>query len=472
MDNTVSLFDRFNNWIKESIIVKLMSIGILLLLLLIPSVWVQNLINERQERANGVVEEVSQKWSGNQTLTGPILMIPFKRVEEIKEWSNGSSITRRVETKHAAYFLPATLDIQGKVATSELKRGIFNVVVYDSELDFKSAFGDVDFTNWNVPEEQILWAEAELVMGVSDLNGIHENPAIISGTTPWKSRSTSDIDLKGRRFAGPSDTQDSYNGDIRSGLVVALGWKSRADMVKDFDVKLKLKGSKQLYFLPTGQTTSVNLGGDWPSPSFDGNRLPETRNLSNTGFDASWKVLSFNRPFADQWIDASQTMNGSEFGVRLIIPADQYQQSMRTAKYDILIIILAFTALFLVEITRKVRIHPFQYILVGVALTVFYTLLLSISEHWGYTAAYIVAAVATVILLTLYSSSFLRSRALVGLFSALMTTFYVFIFVIIQAEDLSLLIGSIGLFVIIAVVMYFSRNIKWYKDESQPSTIA
>ncbi len=469
MDNTVSLFDRFNNWVKESIIVKLMSIGVLLLVLLIPSVWVQNIINERQERANSVIEEVSEKWSGNQTLTGPILMVPFKQTKEVKEWNGGVAITRQVETKHAAFFLPTNLDVNGKVATSELSRGIFNVVVYDSDLDLKSSFGELDFGAWNVAEDQILWNEAELVLGVSDLNGIHENPLIASGGKPWTSRSTSDIDLQGKRFAGVGNDDNRYMTS-GGGLVVALGWKSRADVTKDFDVKLKLKGSKQLYFTPTGQSTSVKLSGDWPSPSFDGNRLPDDRTLSSTGFNANWKVLSFNRPFADQWVDNSQTIAGSEFGVRLIIPADQYQQSMRTAKYDILIIILAFTALFLVEITRKVRIHPFQYILIGVALTVFYTLLLSISEHWGYTPAYIVAAVATIVLLTLYSSSFLRSRTLVALFSGLMTTFYVFIFVIIQAEDLSLLIGSIGLFVIIAVVMYFSRNIKWYNDDTRPAT--
>jgi len=139
---------------------------------------------------------------------------------------------------------------------------------------------------------------------------------------------------------------------------------------------------------------------------------------------------------------------------------------MRTAKYDILIIILAFMALFLVEITRKVRIHPFQYILVGVALTIYYTLLLSISEHLGYNLAYAIASMATVLLLSLYSMTFLRAKSLVVLFTGLMTFFYAFIFVIIQAEDYSLLIGSIGLFLIIAVVMYFSRNIRWYKEDS------
>jgi inner membrane protein len=157
-------------------------------------------------------------------------------------------------------------------------------------------------------------------------------------------------------------------------------------------------------------------------------------------------------------------LSGSEFGVRLLIPADQYQKSIRTAKYGALIIILAFTALFLVEITTKIRIHPFQYILIGVALIIYYTLLLSLSEQVGYNIAYGISSVATIFLVSFYASSFLKKKSILFLFTTLMTFFYAFIFVIIQAQDYSLLIGSIGLFIIIGLLMYFSRNIKWYGD--------
>ncbi|HNU42541.1 MAG TPA: inner membrane CreD family protein, partial [Cyclobacteriaceae bacterium] len=161
-----------------------------------------------------------------------------------------------------------------------------------------------------------------------------------------------------------------------------------------------------------------------------------------------------------------QTLSGSEFGVRLLIPADQYQKSTRTAKYGVLIILLAFTTLFLVEITTKTRIHPFQYILIGAALIIYYTLLLSFSEQVGYNGAYVIASIATTALITLYSTTFLKSKPVVLLFSLLMTSFYAFIFIIIQAQDFSLLIGSVGLFLIIGLLMYFSRNIKWYGSRS------
>jgi inner membrane protein len=463
----LSLLDRFNNWIKESVMIKLLSIGVLILILMIPSSLVEDLINERQARAYEVKEEVARKWASYQTLTGPILMIPFKKIETVKEWTAGVEHSRLVETMRKAYFVAENLTADGKVSHDVLHRGIFDVVVYDSKVKIDAHFGDINFGKWNIPDEQVMWNDAVLLVGVTDMQGIHEIPKITSGNTSFVSESAAGIGLN----VGQQTTD--YNGNPThmdaTGFVVPFDWKTKSDIVKDFSIELDLKGSTQLYFAPVGKNTSVTISGTWPSPSFDGKMLPITREVSDAGFTATWKVLSFNRPIADQWVDFEQSLGGNDFGVRLYIPADQYQQSMRTAKYCALIILLAFTALFLVEITRKVRIHPFQYILVGVALTIYYTLLLSISEHLGYNGAYAIASIATVVLVALYSTTFFRNKALVMLFASVMAFFYVFIFVIIQAEDFSLLIGSIGLFAIIAVVMYFSRNIRWYKEEA-PTT--
>lgn len=452
MENVSSLFERFNDWVKESIIVKLISIGFLILILMIPSSWVQSLIYERQSRAEEVVTEVSSKWAASQTLVGPVLMIPFKKFDKVDEWEKGIKYSRIVESKINAYFLPEELNVNGTIKPEVLHRGIFDVALYDSKVNIKSRFGNVSFEKWDIPDNQVYWGEAVLLVGIKDLQGIHENPVISSGEKSFVSESAADLQLNA---ANPT-----------AGIIVPFHWKGREDIVRDINVDLALKGSERLYFMPVGKVTSVTLAGEWASPSFDGKMLPTTRKVTGNNFEASWQILSFNRPFAEQWLGGDQSLNDSEFGVRLLIPADQYQKSMRTAKYDALIIILAFVALFLVEITRKVRIHPFQYILVGVALTVYYTLLLSISEHLGYNIAYGIASAATVLLLALYSITFLRANGLVVLFSSVMSLFYVFIFVIIQAEDYSLLIGSVGLFVITAVVMYFSRNIKWYKENA------
>jgi len=448
-----SLIERFNNWVKESVMLKLISIGFLVLVLLIPSSWIQSLIQERQTRANDVIHEISNKWSDSQTLTGPVIIIPFTKYDKVKTWDKGIAHEEMVESVHQAYFLPEDLSIEGSVSPQTLHRGIFEAVVYDSKINMKAAFGNLSFEKWNVPDEQVHWKEAVMITGITDLRGISENPLVHATDKVLISEPSSDLKL----------TKDESVSS--RGIVSNLNWSNRADVTSNYAIDLQLKGSEKLYFVPAGKTTNVKLSGNWPSPSFDGQLLPTTRDVSEKKFNATWKVLSFNRPFSQQWIDQEQSLSGSEFGVSLLIPADEYQKSIRTAKYGVLIIILAFTALFLVEITAKVRIHPFQYILIGAALIIYYSLLLSFSEHIGYNAAYAVASIATVILLALYSTTFLMKKSLTVLFTLLMSVFYVFIFVIIQAEDFSLLIGSLGLFLIIAVIMYFSRKVKWYKEE-------
>lgn len=452
--HSLNLFDRFNQWITESIMVKLFSIGFLTLILLIPTSWIEQLIQERQGRAHEVIREVSEKWSGNQTLTGPILMIPFTKIEMIKRWNDGRQVEELVESRHKAYFLPDTYQVQTKINPEVLHRGLFEVAVYKSKINLTANFTTPDFSSWGIPDHQVHWKEAVILQGITDLRGINDHPVVQVGTEVVSSEPVNDTGLLMR-------SSDSNPRPNEPGMVTPLGWTTRVDGIA-ISISVSLKGSESIYFVPIGKTTSVKAEGSWPAPSFEGKLLPETRTLSDSGFTAAWKVLSFNRPFSPKWIDQEQPLSGSEFGVRLLIPADQYQKSTRTAKYGILIILLAFTALFLVELTTKTSIHPFQYILIGAALIIYYTLLLSFSEQVGYNAAYAVASVATTLLVTLYATTFLKSKSVVFLFSFLMISFYTFIFIIIQAEDFSLLIGSIGLFIIMGLLMYFSRNINWY----------
>ncbi|MBN8577602.1 MAG: cell envelope integrity protein CreD [Cytophagales bacterium] len=452
---TLSVFERFNQWITESIMVKLFSIGFLILILLIPTSWIESLIRERQYRADEVIREVSDKWSGRQLLSGPVLRIPFTKKEKIRTWREGKQVEEIIEQNHYGYFLPEDYRVKSNISTEVRKRGIFEVVLYKSDLEMEAQFVVPDFSAWNIPDEQVYWKEAVLLNGISDLRGIGENPVVKVGEKILQSEPMSDIGISVNQY------QVDSNGEGASGIVTPLGWLARPETLLPVSMNLNLKGSESLYFIPTGKSTEVSSTSSWPSPSFEGKLLPE-HVVTDTGFTATWKVLSFNRPFSQKWMDRDQTLSGSEFGVRLLIPADQYQKSTRTAKYGVLIILLAFTSLFLVEITTKTRIHPFQYILIGAALIIYYTLLLSFSEQVGYNAAYAIASIATTILVTLYATSFLKSRSVVVLFALLMVSFYSFIFIIIQAQDFSLLIGSIGLFLIIGLLMYFSRNIKWY----------
>lgn len=463
----LNVFERLNRWIQESIMVKLFSIGFLILILLIPSVWIEELIRERQNRSDQVIGEIAEKWSGSQTVAGPVLVIPFKKQEIIDRGKDGKEIREHIEK---AFFLPEVLNINGNVKPEILHRGIFEAVVYESSLHVESIFNRPDFKSLGITEENVLWSGAHVILGITDLRGISANPTLVVGDKSYSAEPSNNIGV----VVHPSQKEtftgnESYSApapDVESGsgIVIKLGWESAENFYGAASIDLNLKGSRRLYFVPVGKTTAVKLNGPWANPSFDGEFLPASREVSESGFTASWNVLHFNRPFSQQWAETNQHLRGSDFGVKLLIPVDQYQKSIRTSKYGILVILLTFIALFLVEITQKVRIHPFQYILIGAALIIYYTLLLSFSEHVGYNIAYIIASLATVILISLYSTSFLRNKRLTLLLTFLLIIFYAFIFVIILQQDFSLLLGSIGLFIIIGFLMYFSRKVRWYQE--------
>ena len=458
-----NIFERINQWIQESIMIKLGSIGFLILILLIPSSWIQNLIEERQQRSDEVMQEVTDKWSGSQTLTGPVLVIPYKKQEIIDRGKEGIEIHEHIEK---AFFLPEDLNIVGDVKPETRHRGIFDVVVYESGLQVKSEFQQPDFKSLSIPEEMVQWNDAYMIFGITDLRGINDNPIFLVGGKAFNTEPSNSLPIGSRGYekessSATSETSATY---ASKGIITKLHWESKDSFKKDVSIKLNLKGSKQLDFVPAGKTTNVKITSAWSNPSFVGEFLPDTSEISAKGFSASWKVLHFNRPLSQQWKGDEQTLGGSEFGMKLLLPVDQYQKSMRTSKYGVLIILLTFVSLFLVEITQKIRIHPFQYILIGAALIIYYSLLLSFSEHLGYNVSYAISSIATVILIGLYSTTFLRTRKLIFIFSSLLIVFYTFIFVIILQQDFSLLLGSIGLFLIVGMIMYFSRKIHWYKE--------
>lgn len=462
------IIERFNRWIQESIMVKLASIGFLLLILLIPGSWINNIIEERQSRSIEMIREVSDKWSGPQTLTGPVLVVPFI-VKEVIDLGKGEKEIR--EHTERAYFLPQTLQVKGLVTPEKLSRGLFDAVVYQSELNIAASFASPDFKSLAVEEDLVQWQDAYMVFGISDVRGISDSLSFRVNGNPYTAEPSSNIGIKvssmnsrmNNPYASHIPTPSTRDAGA-NGIIIKTPATNAAELTGKVDIALKLKGSERLNFTPTGKSTSVAIEGPWADPSFDGEFLPESREISDDAFKAEWKVLHFNRPFPQQWKNDDESIENADFGVRLMVPVDQYQKSIRSSKYSVLVILLTFIALFLVEITQRIRIHPFQYILIGAALTIYYILLLSLSEHVGYNAAYLLASIATVILITAYSRTFLPARNLVTLFSALLAVFYAFILVIIQEQDYSLLLGSIGLFLIIALLMYFSRKVKWYNS--------
>lgn len=464
-NNQLNLFDRFNLWLKESVSVKLASIGFLILILLIPNSWIQDLMQERQQRADEVMLEVTQKWSESQTISGPILVLPYTHTEEIK-YADGE--VRIKQSNVNAYFLPLELNIDGQVTPETLSRGMFDVAVYNATLKINAKFDYPDYTSLGISEDQVNWNEAYLVSGISDLKGINNSPLLTSGEIALQTEPANNIGIllpdyshKINEYSG--EKLEKANGS-RKGIKSRLNWGTKNDFKSDIVFNLDLKGSNRLSFVPIGKTTKVHLTGPWNNPSFDGEFLPESREISDTEFTATWKVLHFNRAFDQVWTGDDMELSNSSFGVKLLVPVDQYQKSIRSSKYSILIILLTFVSLFLVEIISKIRIHPFQYILIGAALIIYYTLLISLSEYIGYNTAYWIATALTVGLLAFYSKSFMPKAKLAYLFSLIVLLSYFFIFIIIIQQDLSLLIGSIGLFIVTGLIMYFSRKINWYGE--------
>jgi inner membrane protein len=229
-------------------------------------------------------------------------------------------------------------------------------------------------------------------------------------------------------------------------------------------LSLDLQGSENISFVPIGSTTNVTLSSGWTSPSFNGSFLPKQRDITDAGFTSNWQVLELNRSFPQYWIDESYDSQIAEsaFGTNLLLPLDDYQKSMRSAKYAIMTIGLTFLIFFMIEILNKRKIHPFQYILVGLSLSIFYVLLVSLSEHVSFNLSYLISTLAVVGMITAYSLSIFQKRSQTVLLSTVMTGLYGFMFVTLQLADYALLLGSIGLLVIIGLTMYFTRNINWY----------
>lgn len=453
--------------------IKVVVVGILTLLLLIPLSMVQSLIRERQNTKQSAVTDITSKWGGEQTITGPCLVIPYK--ETILEDK------KQIQVERNLLLLPETLNVVGSTLVEKRKRGIYDASVYSSDIVFSGEFDMLSLRKFNVSRPQICWKKIQVIIGLSDLKGIKENVTFESDGKkinfepglPVENLSSGN----GTATAMISDkayvTHD-YTPDRNSYELFTVGLNAKLDSIKldalakntfPFKVTLKMNGSEGWYVIPTGKSTTAHLKSDWTTPSFDGSFLPEERNITKEGFSSNWKVLNLNRSYgqvirADD-DNAIKQMAASRFGVRFIQAIDQYQQNMRSVKYAILTILLTFVVVFFIELIKKKSVNPFQYLLVGLALVLFYTLLLSMSEVWGFNMAYLVAALMTTALITLHMASILKSQKQGLLIGALLALLYIFIFILIQMESFALLVGSLGLFAILAVIMYYSKKVRF-----------
>ena len=423
-----------NVWQKSKILIKGSLIAGLVLLLLIPTQFVKNVIEERQFRQKEVFTEVSSKWAGKQNITGPVLVLPYN--EKIPAPNGSEAVVKKL-----AYVLPDRLNIETTVTPEERHRGIFQVMLYSSVISIRGKFNAVPLGLLGIDVSNVLWNEAYACMHVEDSRGLRDeikltwNDSIITLNPTMVNNA-----VMKEAFASPVTVSDG--NEIT------------------FSASMAVNGSEQLLFNPVGKETVVRLTSTWPDPSFTGGALPDHQ-ITDSGFIATWKNLAHTRNFPQAWKEVSYDLQSASFGADLFIPVNGYQKTMRSVKYAVLCILLTFAAFFIIETVNKRSVHPFQYALIGLALVLFYTLLLSISEYTGFNVAYIIATLATIGLIAWFVKGLLGSSRLTFILGIVLSLMYTYIFTILQLQDYSLLLGSIGLFLTLAVTMHFSKKIQW-----------
>ncbi|RZK82268.1 MAG: cell envelope integrity protein CreD [Pedobacter sp.] len=444
--------------LSESTATKLLLIGLLTLILLIPSSWIQSLISERESRNDEAIQEIAQKWSGNQSIEGPVMQLPIKTFAKVTDALGKVSYR---ESESTIYLLPENLTIKADANPEILHRGIFDAVVYNSKINLTGNFSNLELRKSGINPENVIWDRVKIITGISDLKGLKNTPRI-----------------KLSDSIHSAEPDFSTENVFKNNLAVLVNLAKTKTSAFSFSYDLDLRGSGELSFLHVAKNTSVNVTGKWGNPSFIGNFLPDDRKINKNNFTSEWKMSNFNRPFPQQWQGSHQAMevenrDKASFGVKFLLPVDQYQKTMRSAKYSILVIILSFVSLFFIELLKKTRINLLQYVLIGAAMIIYYALLLSFSEQVGFDFAYLIASLATITLISIFIGAFLRSSKPALAFSLILGIFYSFIYIIIQLQDLALLFGSIGLFITIACLMYFSVKINWSKPSPLlPSPLA
>jgi inner membrane protein len=414
--------------------------------LLIPITWVYSTVSERAKRREEAVADVSATWGGAQVVGGPVLSVPYS-------YTTVDAQGRRQETVAYAHLLPRDLTVEARLDPERRRRGIFDVVVYRGAFTVSGRFV-YDSFDWLRPvAERIDWSGAVLSVGVSDPRGLSRG-----ATVTWNGRNE------------PFAAGVVASGLFRSGIQARVPFPTapNAESPTTFTFTIAANGTRGVRFLPAAADTTVRLSSAWPHPSFAGSPLPDQRQTSDSGFSATWRVPDLGRGYPSRWTshgvneELVNRANASGFGVDLIQPVDIYLQTERAVKYAVLFLILTFMVFFLWEVSGSALLHPVQYAFVGFALCVFYLLLLSLSEHAGFDTAYATASLATTLLIGGYARAVLGGgRQAVSVIGSL-AGLYGFLYLLLRLEDYALVAGSVGLFIVLACLMFITRRMNWY----------
>ncbi len=437
----------------------------LVLALLIPLLLVWALVEEREQRAEGVRQEVAREWGGAQRIVGPVLIVPYT---VLIVTGQGDKRTEEVQERRAV-FLPQTLNISGRAATKVLHRSIYDVAVYTGELAFKGRFAAPDMSAVAAEVHNVRWRDAVLALAVSDVSGLKTAASlVIDGGT----------EIPFEPSIGISGTRDGIHARLMSAVTLfgATGTAPNTAPAPtsmnafDFKFALTLNGSSELTFAPIARETTVSLSSDWPDPSFTGAFLPTDRTIEPTRFSAHWLVPHLARSIAQAWSHFEQGLeriDPYQFGVRFIVPVDFYQLVTRAAKYAMMFLATAFMAVFLLELGSQRQVHPVQYLFVGFAMILFYILLLSLAEQIGFLWSYLIAATATSGLISLYVARVQGSAAKGLVMACVLSLLYGLLYLILRLEDYALLAGGVAGFAMLAVVMFSTLKVDWSGEKAR-----
>ncbi len=441
---------------RNRTVIKLLGVGALILVMLIPLFLIEGVLTDRLTRRDEAVNAITDSWGKEQDIIGPVLGIPFQyKFKSMKDTTMPDGHVERREVEEMlianAFFLPEELQITSEAKTQTLHRGTYDAAVFRAQVMLSGKFAAPDFAALKVELKDVMWKDAFVTMAVSDLRGTRSGLVLIWNGAPHSLQ--------------PGAQLPGYT----TGATALLGLAQPMGTGAPFSIALDVNGSSGIYFAPFGVQNTAELKSNWPDPGFRGAFLPAERSVRPDGFTAKWKVSYYGRDYPQSWtsINGNQRFNEkmvatSLFGADFLSILDAYRFVERSIKYGILFLVLVFTTFFLFEVTARQKIHPFQYLMVGAALCLFYLLLLSISEFLGSGLAYLIAALASTLLITWYCHFFLGGGVRTLMIGGGLAGVYTFLYITLRQQDYALLMGAIALFLLLALVMFVTRKIDWY----------
>lgn len=436
---------------------------LLVLGLLIPIPFILNLIEERQESKNKVMTEISDKWSGSQTIYGPFLEITY-----LKDAKNEKGET--IKNQEKTYISANELNIKGTIDSQLKSRSIYNAVVYSSKLNVQSKFKNFQeiLNETEIASTDIV--STKIIFGISDAKGYEDKLIVTSGGKNYPLTMDNQSTILNVLPEVVNSTDDEYaveqpKAEVKTSSIQVMSQKIDPTTFDFNQVSLNfsMKGSQLFNIIPSAINTKVDLTTNWKDLKYDGNFLPnEDPTIKDGKTNVKWSIYQQNPLQGQIWNDA-RNFSDYSFGVNFLQMNDHYDKTYRSTKYAILFIGLTFVAFFFIENRNHFNIHLVQYALVGFAISVNFVLLLSLSEYIGFDYAYFISSGATILLITFFVNSFLKSISLTSKITLMLVLLYAFIYSVLQLKEHALLVGSIGLFFIVAILMYYSKNIEWNK---------